>query len=207
MAEDTDQLKAEINQQRAAISGTVQQIENRVSPSRIMARRQDRFRRRLTEMKDSVFGNEEPDYDSYSDRGFRQAGLANKATGSMYLPSEHTDSGSGLASAFGQASDVVDAVHHAPQALRRQTRGNPMAAGLVALAGGWLVGSLLPQSRQERQLARKLEPEITQAAVAVKAEGMELAGELTEPAKEAAVDLTQSGRDAAKSVLDQAASH
>ncbi len=78
-----------------------------------------------------------------------------------------------------------------------------MAAGLLALAGGWLAGSLLPESRRENRLARKLEPEVTQAASALKVEGIGLARELTEPAKEAAADVTQSGRAAAKSVLDQ----
>lgn len=209
MAQDTDQLKAEIDQQRAAISGTVEQIENRVSPSRMMARRQDRFRRRLTELRDTVFGNDEPDYpySSRQDYATRQMFGYDSGpepwTSPTYIPGRYP--GSGVPSDTDRSA--VESVQHAPQALRRQTRGNPMAAGLVALAGGWLFGSLLPESRQERQLARKLEPEMAEAAAALKSEGMELAHDLTEPAKEAAEDLKQTGREAAHSVLDQARSH
>ena len=210
MAQDTDQLKAEIDQQRAAISGTVEQIENRVSPSRMMARRQDHFRRRLTELRDTVFGNDEPDYPYSSRPPYATRQMFGYDSGpeswrsSTYIPGRYP--GSGVPSSDSDRS-AVESVQHAPQVLRRQTRGNPMAAGLAALAGGWLFGSLLPESRQERQLARKLEPEMAEAAAALKSEGMELAHDLTEPAKEAAEDLKQTGREAAHSVLDQARSH
>ncbi len=51
------------------------------------------------------------------------------------------------------ASTAADAVQQAPQAIRRQTRGNPLAAGLIAFGAGWLVSSLLPASRREQELA------------------------------------------------------
>ena len=39
---------------------------------------------------------------------------------------------------------AAGAVRDAPDAARRQARGNPLAAGAVALAAGWLGGALLP---------------------------------------------------------------
>lgn len=55
MAEDpgTDQLRNQIDEQRAAISDTVEQIENRVVPGRVMARGQDRVKGRMSAMKPS----------------------------------------------------------------------------------------------------------------------------------------------------------
>ena len=51
------------------------------------------------------------------------------------------------------AHDVAEGVKEVPDLARRQARGNPLAAGAVALAAGWLVGSLLPASSKERELA------------------------------------------------------
>ena len=57
----------------------------------------------------------------------------------------------GTASGAGdRASDVAqgvgDAAHQAGHTVERKTQGNPLAAGLIALGAGWLVGSLLPAS-------------------------------------------------------------
>ena len=52
-----------------------------------------------------------------------------------------------------KAHDVAEGVKDVPDLARRQARGNPLAAGAVALAAGWLVGSLLPASAKERELA------------------------------------------------------
>ena len=43
--------------------------------------------------------------------------------------------------------------HGAASTVKRQARGNPLAAGLVALGAGWLLGSLLPASSKEHQVA------------------------------------------------------
>ena len=62
-------------------------------------------------------------------------------------------SDSALDSAKQSAQNVADSAREMPQQIKRQTRGNPMAAGLVALGAGWLLGSLLPASREERRAA------------------------------------------------------
>ena len=61
MAQEPDQLRNQLDRQRAEIAGTVDQIENRVNPSHVLARRSDRIKRRVTDWKDAVFGNDEPD--------------------------------------------------------------------------------------------------------------------------------------------------
>ena len=49
-----------------------------------------------------------------------------------------------------------------PQATWRQAQGNPLAAGLIAFEAGWLVSSLLPPSRKERELARQATNAVSQ---------------------------------------------
>ncbi len=97
-----------------------------------------------------------------------------------------------------KAHDVAEGVKSAPDLARRQARGNPLAAGAVALAAGWLVGSLLPASTRERELATtakdKAEPLVDQA----KSVAQETAQNLKEPAQQA----TQSVKDTAQQGVD-----
>ena len=84
------------------------------------------------------------------------------------------------------ASTAAGAVQEAPPAIRRQTRGNPLAAGLIAFGAGWLVSSLLPATRREQELAdqakqvaqEKVQPVAQQVAAEVKEN-------LREPAQQA----------------------
>ena len=73
------------------------------------------------------------------------------------------------------AGDVKDAAGSAPSAVRRRTRGNPVAAGLVAFGIGWLVASLIPASSAEQQ-----------AATALKDKAQPLTDEVTNAAKQVA---------------------
>ena len=194
MAQDQDQLRAQLDQQRAEISDTIDQIENRVRPGHVMARRTDRVKRRLHDWKDSVFGNDEPDYPS------PRAGYRSPTVG------QTGGSDRGIVHRVGDAaSGATDTVQHAPAAVRRQTQGNPMAAGAIALGAGWLIGSLIPESRSERRAIRRVEPQLSDAATTLKHEGQHLVDDLKEPAKRAAEDVKHSGRDAAHATKDQAA--
>lgn len=203
MAQDTDQLRARLDAQRAEISGTVEQIENRIVPGRIVARRRDRMRRTLTDWKDTIFGNDDPNYawDTFGSSSYAPSGY-----GSEYgSPS----GGEGLVQRAGGAASAAidsarDGIHDAPETVRRQARGNPMAAGAIALGAGWLIGSLLPKTEQEQIVARRLEPALADAASMVKSEGQALADELQEPARDALDQVKQTGQDAAADVTDEA---
>jgi ElaB/YqjD/DUF883 family membrane-anchored ribosome-binding protein len=100
------------------------------------------------------------------------------------------------------ASQLGETVQDAPRAARRQTRGNPLAAGAVALAAGWLVGSLLPASDRERDLATtakdKAEPLLDEA----RSVGQEAAEHLREPARDAAESVRQTARGASEDVKE-----
>ena len=199
MAQEPDQLRNQLDRQRAEISGTVDQIENRVNPSHVLARRSDRMKRRVTDWKDTVFGNDQPDYPQPRSRTtYQSPGLASSG--------EQSDSG-GMSERVGDAmSSASDTVQQAPQAVRRQARGNPMAAGAIALGAGWLISSLLPESRTEQRAVRKVEPQLSDAADTIKQEGQALADDLKQPAQDTAEQMKQTGRDAATEVKDHGAS-
>ena len=73
-----------------------------------------------------------------------------------------------------------------PDLARRQARGNPLAAGAVALAAGWLVGSLLPASAKERELATSAKDQAQPLLDEAKSVAQETAEGLKEPAQQAA---------------------
>lgn len=52
---------------------------------------------------------------------------------------------------------VADSAGSATGAVKRQSQGNPLAAGLVAFGAGLLAGSVLPESRTENKLAREVQ--------------------------------------------------
>jgi hypothetical protein len=188
-------MRARIDQQRDEISNTVDQISNRVSPSHIVARRQDRMRRRLIGWKDAVFGNDEVDFPA--PRGERSR-FAEQ-------PAADGRSESGIRGRAGEmASGAASAVQETPTAIRRQTRGNPMAAGAIAVAAGWLVGGLLPETGREKQVVKLVEPQLAEAASEAKSEGRELVEDLREPAMDAADHVKEAGMHAADDAKDLA---
>jgi ElaB/YqjD/DUF883 family membrane-anchored ribosome-binding protein len=235
MADDADRLRARIEEQRSEITGTVRQIENRVRPGRIVARRRARIRRTLTDWRDVVFGNDEPDYPT----GWYQYGWASTPNRSRAYQQQRRsdpygrvrtdqrgddggpyDDGDGRMShvsdrahgavdrvsdtASDLASSARDTAREAPTMVRRQTRGNPLAAGAIALGVGWLASSLLPATERERHLARQLEPKLADAAASAKDEARSLADEMREPARDAAEHVKETGREAAGDLRDDA---
>lgn len=94
--------------------------------------------------------------------------------------------GDSAADALGEgAANVGDAVSGAPRRVKSKTRGNPLAAGVVAFGLGLLISSLIPSSKVEQQAVSDLGPAIeplkSEAADAAK----ELAENLREPAQTA----------------------
>jgi len=110
------------------------------------------------------------------------------------------DSGSGL------AHGAVDTVKEAPDLARRQARGNPLAAGAVALAAGWLVGSLLPASSKERELATTVKEQAQPLVDEATSVAKETAGNLKEPAQQAVDSVKETAREGAQHVRDDGSS-
>ena len=103
-------------------------------------------------------------------------------------------------------SSVSGSAGDAGYAVKQQARGNPLAAGLVAFAVGWLLSSLLPASQAEQQgataLKEKAQPLVDQASSAAK----EVAQNLKEPAQQAVESVKASASDSADTVKSEAQS-
>jgi hypothetical protein len=170
-------VRRDIERTRSEMSYTVDQIEDRVVPSRIIEHRKQRMRNWFDDMRDNVMGTVDDTHDRMGDAG----------------------------SSMGDTMhEMAENVQHMPQMARRRTQGSPIGAGLFALGAGLVLGSMLPASRAERQAAQqvmpKLEPLKDQAREAVS----DLKENMREPAQEAVQAVTDRGKEAGQSIKEQA---
>jgi len=99
-----------------------------------------------------------------------------------------------------------DAISSAPNKVQQSAQGNPLAAGLIAVGVGWLVGSLLPASRPERQAAATLKDKAAPLAQQVSNVAKDTAQNLQQPAKEALEQVKSATSDAVGTVHAEASS-
>jgi ElaB/YqjD/DUF883 family membrane-anchored ribosome-binding protein len=109
----------------------------------------------------------------------------------------------------GLAHGVGEAASDAGSTVQRKARGNPLAAGVIALGAGWLLGSLLPASEKERRLSEtvkeKAEPVVQQAQAVAKDVASESAEHLKQPAQDAVQSVKETAQSAAQDVKDEGA--
>lgn len=182
---DPDQIRADIERTRAELSYNVDSLTDTANPKHIADRQVDKVKGAVLGVRDKIMGS--PD-DPYDDGRLGDA----RATAQ------------GKLSAAGDAVGAVgDAVSGAPGLAKQKTRGNPLAAGLIAFGAGLLVSSLIPSTQKEQQaisgLQENLEPLKQQAADL----GKEMADNLRGPAQEAAEAVKSTATDAAQNVKDQ----
>jgi hypothetical protein len=100
-------------------------------------------------------------------------------------------------------SAAADKMSEAPARVRRQTAGNPLAVGLIAVGVGWLAGSLLPVSNAEERAAAKVKDAAVPAVTGV---AKDAAGSLRDSVQQAAGSIKATAADAAATVKDESAS-
>ena len=212
---DPDEIRRQIERTQAALSTDVDALTDKVSPSRIAQRRVDRVRDTATRLKDKVMGGDSTGTHgsgpSVSDRAQHLAGSAADTISGTAQSAASTVSAT--------AAQAAGTVQEAPQAVVRQTRGNPLAAGLIAFGAGWLVSSLIPASRREQELAEQAKDRATEfgqpVVEAAKQAATEMKDNLQEPAQQAVESVrataehagrtvTEEGRSAAQDVQDRA---
>ena len=171
---DPDQIRNEIEATRAELSGDVNALADSVKPGNVARRQADKVRSGVSSLKDNVMGTAE----------------------------DLTHSVKDTASDLGQSAS--GAAGGTKSAVRQKARGNPLAAGLVAFAAGWLVSSLIPATQAEQQgataLKEKAEPLKQEVTSAVK----EVASNLQEPARDAVEQVKSSATDSAQTVKEEA---
>jgi uncharacterized protein YjbJ (UPF0337 family) len=174
-----DELKAEIEGTRADLSGTLDEMSERVRPGRIVARRTDKLRQRVTSLRHSVMGATE------------HAGAASSTMSSQV--------GSTL-------SSVVDSARQTPQNVVSGAQGSSLAAGLIAFGAGLLLSSLLPASQAEQQVAAQILDKAHPAIDELRSAAQDTVSDLKDTVGGAAQELRSSAADAAGTLQDQAKS-
>jgi hypothetical protein len=186
---DPDALRAQIERTRAELSGDVDQLADRVTPSHIVQRKVDRTRGRLGGVKDKIMGS---------------AHYATQSTSGSVSGATHSATGTAQQAA-GQAQQ---ALHEAPHKAIQQTQGSPLIAGAVAFGVGYLVSALLPASEVEQHAAEqakdKVQPVAQQAKQELTQTAKESAQHLKEPAQQAVEQVKGTATDATEQVKGQA---
>lgn len=185
-----ERIQADIERTRAQLSDDVDRLSEKVSPQRAMGRQVGRMKSRTATLRDRVMGS------AQGRSGLRGAGAS--------LGSAASSAGTSLSSAASSAEGSVSgSVSGAPQAIRQQTQGTPLAAGLAAFGLGMVISSLLPASQAEQQLAAKAEEK---TAEPVKQAGRQLAQDLKPAAQDAVEQVKSTAQDAAQHTTEQAKS-
>lgn len=100
--------------------------------------------------------------------------------------------------------NVKDEVQHAPDRVVEQTRGNPLAAGLIAFGAGLLVSSVLPSSDREGEMVEKLKEKAEPVTRELQDTAKQVAEDMKEPVKEAATELQDSAKESVEHVKQDA---
>ena len=166
MSENPDVIRADIEATRARLGTNVDAVADKVTPSHIVQRQTDKVKENV---KDAVFGVKE-----------KVMGAADHTAGNVH---------SATGTAGSHLSDAGAAIGDAPAQVKTRTRGNPLAAGLIAFGAGLLVSSLIPASQKERE-----------AADSLKTAAEPLTTELTEAAKHVAEGLKEPAQAAVENV-------
>ena len=179
---DPDEIRAEIEYTRAALSDDVDALADTANPKKIAQRQVDKAKDAVVGVKDRVMGTADDAADSARDKAY--------AVGD-------------------KASAVGDAVSGAPTAAKQKTRGNPLAAGLIAFGAGLLVSSMFPSSQKEQHavagLQDNLEPlkqKVTEAAKDIGAQLKDPAMGAVDAVKSTAAEGTQNVKDEGVSAKD-----
>jgi hypothetical protein len=209
MSTDPDQIRSEIDQTQRELSANVDALTEKLSPQRIVERRVQRSRLAMTNVKDKIMGSTS---DAYQTAGSATSGVGEgvSARASAARDTAASAASSAADTAASAASSAADTVRSTPDAIRRRTTGNPLAAGLVAFGAGWLLSSLLPASEPEQQVATQVKDFATEQGRPVAQQlgqaGQEAAQELKESAQQRAESVRQTAADAASTVKGEAQS-
>lgn len=190
---DPDRIRDQIEHTQRDLSTNVDLLTEKVTPSRIVRRRMSRARGAMATMRDRVMGS------STEREGVRgMASTVGDRTSSM--------AGDVTQSVRETARSAKETVQDTPEAIRRGTEGNPLAAGLIAFGAGWLLSTLVPPSRKEQELAERATEFAREHSDQVKERLGEVAEEvkenLREPAQQAAEAVKSTATDAAQTVRD-----
>jgi gas vesicle protein len=188
---DPDEIRAEIERTRAALSDDVDALTDTANPKNIAKRQVGKAKGALSDVKDRVMGVG----DDVKERVMGSGGnVKDRVMGA----------GENVAGTVqDKAYAVGDTVSGAPETAKAKTRGNPLAAGLIAFGAGMVISSLIPSSQKEQDavsnLQGNLEPLKEKATEAVR----DIGEQLREPAQEAAESVKSTAAEGVQTVKDE----
>lgn len=180
MTTDPSEIRAQIEQTRASLSTNVNALADQANPAHMAQRAATRAKRKGSMLLDRVLGAAEDARDATMDAAHNLAGNVSDS-----------------------ASGAGDAVTGAPRAVRQQTQGNPVAAGLVAFGIGLLLAGAFPASRKEEELAQTVKEKAQPLTDSVTEAAKEVASNMAEPAQQAGESLKESANQAFATVKDE----
>jgi ElaB/YqjD/DUF883 family membrane-anchored ribosome-binding protein len=186
MGTASDEMKTGIGQTREKLVTDVDRLADRTSPRRIAQRRANQVRGAFRTARERVMGTADHATSQAQSRA-GQAGAAVRDTAGRV--------GDTASNAAQQATEVVKS---APEQVRQQTQGNPLAAGLIAFGVGALAGSLIPMSRAERQAADQAEDVVQPVKEAVGESARRVADEAKTTARESGQQVADAAREGAR---------
>jgi gas vesicle protein len=173
MGQDSEELTTtprDIEATRANLTRDIDELTDKVNPTRVVDRRKEAAKGRITSVRDKLIGAT-PDV-----RGSASSGVSS-VTGGV----------------SGTASGAVDAASGAVDAVGSKAQGHPLAAGLVAFGAGMLISALIPAGEKEAQAAQ-------QAVQAAKEHGQPVIDEARSVGQQMGQDLKESATDSAQQV-------
>src|SRR4029453_5900711 len=216
---DPDEIRADIERAGATLSNDVDDLAESVRPQSVARRQVDKVKDAAGSLKDRVMGTDDDDYGdstvgTASDKAYAaRDAVTDKAYAAKDAVTDKAYAARGTVTE--KASEAGEAVRQAPATMKRQTQGNPRAAGGIAFGMGMLVSSLIPSTEKEREavstLQENLEPVKEKASEVARDMGENLkpaAQEAAESVKsttqEGVESVKQEGQWAAQDVKDQA---
>jgi hypothetical protein len=205
---DPDEIRADIERTRAALSDDVDDLAESVKPKNVAGRQVDKVKEAASNIKDRVMGSDDDDYDgsavgTVGDKAYAaKDAVADKAYAAKDTVGE-------------KASEAGEAVRQAPRRVKRKAQGNPLAAGVIAFGLGMLVSSLIPSTEKEREAVSQLQENLEPVKEKASEVAQDMAENLKQPAQEAGEsvraaategveNVKQEGQSAAADVKDQA---
>jgi len=194
-----DDIRNEIEQTRDELAYDVDRLADRTVPSRVVERQWEGVKSKARSVTDKVMGARDSATDAAS-------GAASTAGDKVQAAASKAGD---VASAAGDkvsetAQSVAGTVKETPALLARQTRGNPIAVGLIAFGVGLLAASLLPETEAEKRVGASVADKSEGLVEQAKEAGKEMAQDLGGTAREAAESVKETAREAAANTADQA---
>lgn len=179
-----DEIRRDIERTRAELSDNVNALGDSAKPGNIVRSQVDEVKQSARSLKERVFGSPYDPYD-HGTVGHAQ----DRAAGVLHDAQDR---------AAGLVHDAGEAVSEAPQRVESGTRGNPLAAGLIAAGVGALIGGLIPASRFEKEKAVELKDKAEPLVEEVK----QLANEAKDNLQPLATDAVDSVKGTAQTAAD-----